>query len=1010
MIAVIIRCCEPPCLWGWRSQGGQAFHGKDDPMDSQFDPSSQIQRLAVGPRDETVLEQREITVQSYQSSVPFDIEAIKSGLEGAWLSPKTRFGVFSRLPVASGNSATVVLGLQDDLSIRTYDYDQRRPLWFSWQNVVVDTVGVHYFADEHGLLQFTATGGGRRISDDLLHEFNATFLGVPKGSVTKRHFDLEKLRALCFDRFVDRLYMLRFTGPSGDEYQSIDHALFQSRKYIDPKAERLKEIRSDSAATIESFDSDVELVDPILASPLHVRFFIRGLSGSLRLRFPKIRFKKEPERPEDQARVLYQLVDTAVKAILNADYYTNQPRTLDELDVELGMFPEMVDLTPFRDVLANPDARYEFLGNADFGDTWHAWQPHLRAIDELAEADGVASHCIDVVRELAIASPQRVRSLLDACRNDARVTRLGELVASVCWETLQSIAADSRADIESSVLEWALSAPATRWHVDTVQGIAYAGRLPLNFDDLSLERIAEVLATLLNALHAQLLESTGNSAGLLDQLQWCVEAISAYSPSQIGLPAPLRLVAAGTVPTTLAASARVLKEPAESFEQLDDALFKQFGLPSWPHLFATRSAGEVIIKNKGIGAALAVTAEPSEMLFVSDSADARDIPPGGRFSVTLPDKCESVSIRFRKFGADHCATVAIHGAIAKSRETLKVSEPATPIVRKRVERQRSCRQEIDPEGVVVGDSPGLMALFEEIAVANRLGEIAPVLILGEPGVGKTHIARLIHESGQRSAGPFVAVNAGGAGGDLNIQRGEWIGYSRGHGITGVDAKGKPGHIVRADAGTLFVDEFETLSPDLQAIFLSVLEGRSAEMVGGASVAPSVRCVFATNADVDAEVVAGTLRRDLLDRIVVTLSVPPLRDRRGDVLRLSRHLLPAVNMHDRCLLALLRYEWPGNIRELKSTLERARAKAEIDEAAQVLIEHFDLPVSVTEAVQQIADNDCRRELWHCADAIARAEGFEPGTGLQKRAGEILGVKEAQASKMYQAFGLAAAGVA
>ena len=182
------------------------------------------------------------------------------------------------------------------------------------------------------------------------------------------------------------------------------------------------------------------------------------------------------------------------------------------------------------------------------------------------------------------------------------------------------------------------------------------------------------------------------------------------------------------------------------------------------------------------------------------------------------------------------------------------------------------------------------------------------------------------------------------------------------------------------------------------------------MVGGDSVTPSVRCIFATNADVDAAVVAGTLRRDLLDRIAVTLSVPPLRDRRGDVLQLARHLLPAVNMHDRCLLALLRHEWPGNIRELKSTLERARAKAEIADSAQVLLDHFALPAFITDAVQQMADDDIRRELWHCADAVARTEGFGPGTGLQKRAGEILGVKEAQASKMYQAFGLNEASVA
>ena len=197
-------------------------------MTSKYSPSAHIQPLAVGPRDDSVLDQREITVQSYRSTVPFDRERLESGFKRAWLSPRTRFGLFARLPLREEAAATVVLGLQDELSVRAYDYDRRRPLWFSWQDVIVDTVGVHYFSDYHGLLQFTATGGGRRINDELLDVFNARFLGIPKASVTKHQFDLAKLRALCFDRFVDRLYMLRFTDPSGEDYRSIDHALFQS--------------------------------------------------------------------------------------------------------------------------------------------------------------------------------------------------------------------------------------------------------------------------------------------------------------------------------------------------------------------------------------------------------------------------------------------------------------------------------------------------------------------------------------------------------------------------------------------------------------------------------------------------------------------------------------------------------------------------------------------------------------------------------------------------------------
>ena len=214
-------------------------------MHSRYEPKDHIQRLKVAPRAEGILDQREITIQSYQTTVPFDYAALDAGLEGAWLTPQTPFGVFSRSSLGDPNALSVVLALQDELSVRAYDYEERRPLWYSWHNAIVDTVNIHYFRDEDGFLRLTAMGGGRRITDDRLHEFNSGFLRIPKEAVSKLQFDLAKLRELCFSRFIDRLYMIRFSHPSGEEYRSIDHALFQSRKYIDPETKRLQEVRSD---------------------------------------------------------------------------------------------------------------------------------------------------------------------------------------------------------------------------------------------------------------------------------------------------------------------------------------------------------------------------------------------------------------------------------------------------------------------------------------------------------------------------------------------------------------------------------------------------------------------------------------------------------------------------------------------------------------------------------------------------------------------------------------------
>jgi len=192
------------------------------------------------------------------------------------------------------------------------------------------------------------------------------------------------------------------------------------------------------------------------------------------------------------------------------------------------------------------------------------------------------------------------------------------------------------------------------------------------------------------------------------------------------------------------------------------------------------------------------------------------------------------------------------------------------------------------------------------------------------------------------------------------------------------------------------------------IFLSVLEGRPVEKVGGESVTPNVRCIFATNADLDKAVADRTLRADLLDRIAMKITIPPLRDRRGDILLLARHFAGEHRVTDRCLVALMRHDWPGNVRGLQKEIERAVAKMTAEGAAAVDLSHTGLPAALNSAVEALDEDSCKRELWTLADEIAQAEGIERRDGLQKRAGEIMGVGEAQASKMYKAFGIAGAG--
>lgn len=629
-------------------------------MPTQYEPKDHIQPLAIAPRAEGILDQREITIQSYQTTIPFDHDAINAGLERAWLTPSIPFGVFSRSPVTSVDRCAVVLGLQDSLSIRAYDYDARRPLYYAWKNAIVDTVGVRYFRDDAGLLRFTTTGGGRRITDDRLQEFNHTLLGIPKEAVTKRHFDLAKLRELCFSRFVDHLYMVRFSDPSGEEYRSIDHALFQSRQYIDPDAGRLQEVRADSQVKIESFDSDIDVRSDALAGQVQVRFFIRGLSGSLRLRFPKLTYKSQLATPEEQARVFYDIVDATVDSILDADYYAEHLHSLADLDTDLGMFPDMVDLSPFRDVFLNPKPRQEFFDTLDLSETWNEWQPHLRAIDELLPTADIAGHVKSLVGGLTSRDPMLATRLLVKCQEDAKTHRLGECVAGILASRLQSLPADSRPHVEEAVLAWAVARDGHSWDVNPDTGEITALGLRWQMTDLSLDVLQSVLWKLVGVVHDRLGSANGDAGSLLARFNWCMEIAKGLPLNPSKLPPALRLVTNRLVPHSLAEAGKVLKEQVADLRALDDAMLDQFGLPMWPCFLASGEKGKIKLENIGVGAAIGLRATTPGTLFGDDdSAEAPDLHPDESIVVVASGKPTTLGIRFSKFGRDYCLNLPV---------------------------------------------------------------------------------------------------------------------------------------------------------------------------------------------------------------------------------------------------------------------------------------------------------------------------------------------------------------
>ncbi len=229
---------------------------------------------------------------------------------------------------------------------------------------------------------------------------------------------------------------------------------------------------------------------------------------------------------------------------------------------------------------------------------------------------------------------------------------------------------------------------------------------------------------------------------------------------------------------------------------------------------------------------------------------------------------------------------------------------------------------------MVGDSPALRKVCELLAKVAPTD--VPVLILGETGTGKELVARALHEHSARKARPFLAENCAAV--PANLLESELFGHVRGA-FTGA-VQDRPGHFVAADGGTLFLDEIGDMPLEMQAKLLRVLQDGEVRPVGSnRSRHVDVRVVAATNKDLVASAKQGTFREDLYFRLaVITLQLPPLRERTGDVRHLVRFFVERtakelgrdLRVTPEALAALEAWRWPGNVRELENELRRAAA--------------------------------------------------------------------------------------
>jgi two-component system, NtrC family, response regulator AtoC len=370
----------------------------------------------------------------------------------------------------------------------------------------------------------------------------------------------------------------------------------------------------------------------------------------------------------------------------------------------------------------------------------------------------------------------------------------------------------------------------------------------------------------------------------------------------------------------------------------------------------------------------------------------------------------------RDFPAIEIAVMTGHGSVETAVQAMKlgaydyIAKPFAPLDDLRlflrrmadkvrlVEENLYLRERSETETAVHGIIGSSASIQHVLRLISRLKDTrTPVLISGESGTGKELVARALHFRGNLASRPFVAVDCGSL--VPTLIESELFGYEKGA-FTGA-LRSKQGLLQSADSGTIFLDEVGELPLEMQARLLRFIQEKEVRPVGSnQKVKVDVRIMAATNRDLDAEYKKGTFRKDLYFRLnVVTISLPPLRERRSDIPILAAFFLErlapgrGVQVSGNAMKALLAYDWPGNVRELENCLERAVALGD-----QHILEVNDLPPSIAQAEIQAEALDAREFSGRPTDLedIERAtieRVFSQVNGDKALAGKMLGISRA-----------------
>jgi two-component system response regulator AtoC len=318
------------------------------------------------------------------------------------------------------------------------------------------------------------------------------------------------------------------------------------------------------------------------------------------------------------------------------------------------------------------------------------------------------------------------------------------------------------------------------------------------------------------------------------------------------------------------------------------------------------------------------------------------------------------------------------------------------------ENPRSVEAPADEE--LIGHSAAMLHVFKTIGRVATTSE--PVLIVGESGTGKELVANAIHRSSTRSGKPFIKVNSAAI--SPALLESEMFGHERGA-FTGAVAQ-RVGRFEQAEGGTLFLDEIGDMDSELQAKLLRVLQAGQFERVGGQqTIQTDVRVISATNRDLEAKIAEGSFREDLLYRLnVVTIHLPPLRERREDIPLIADHIIgrlarkydwPQLALSEEAVRLLSTHAWPGNVRQLQNALARA---AILSRGRR--IEVTDLELEANRAKNQSAAAFALRDILAETERRVIAQALEHESWNRTRAAQLLGISRRQLFDKIQQYDL------